>query len=195
MSVCIAACIHTYIRTYVRTSVCFTLVPTYIHTYMHTLDQNSGVARTVSADSKAKTTAPPPTEPRPPMPSDVQRHHSAGSVMERGMEHSTSSTGQSPQRTVTSPKGKAVAYWNTHIAPVLLELSPATQDTQRLCLLLDRLWEGLCAGNFLGRSGGVGGSKRRGTVLKAVFRLLDSKDPKLLLKVAKILFGVSFVGR
>ena len=171
-------------------------LPTYIRTFIHTPDQSSGVARTVSADSKPKTTAPPPTEPRPPMPSDVQRHHSAGSVMERGMEHSTSSsTGHSPKRTVTSPKGKAVAYWNTHIAPVLLELSPATQDTQRLCLLLDRLWEGLCAGNFLGRSGGVGGSKRRGTVLKAVFRLLDSKDPQLLLKVAKILFGVSHVGR
>ena len=192
MSVCIATCIYIYVRTYVRTSVCFALVPTYIHT----LDLNSGVARTVSADSKPKTTAPPPTEPRPPMPSDVQRHHSAGSVMERGMEHSaSSSTGHSPKRTVTSPKGKAVAYWNTHIAPVLLELSPSTQDTQRLCLLLDQLWEGLCVGNFLGRSGGVGGSKRRGTVLKAVFRLLDSKDPKLLLKVAKILFGVSNVGR
>ena len=187
---------HLYIHMYVHTSIYFALEPVYIPTFIHTLDLNSGVARTVSADSKPKTTAPPPTEPRPPMPSDVQRHHSAGSVMERGMEHSaSSSTGHSPKRTVTSPKGKAVAYWNTHIAPLLLELSPSTQDTQRLCLLLDRLWEGLCAGNFLGRSGGVGGSKRRGTVLKAVFRLLDSKDPKLLLKVAKILFGVSNVGR
>ena len=187
---------HSYVHLYIHISIYFALVPVYIPTFIHTLDLNSGVARTVSADSKPKTTAPPPTEPRPPMPSDVQRHHSAGSVMERGMEHSASSrTGHSPKRTVTSPKGKAVAYWNTHIAPVLLELSPSTQDTQRLCLLLDRLWEGLCAGNFLGRSGGVGGSKRRGTVLKAVFRLLDSKDPKLLLKVAKILFGVSNVGR
>ena len=115
--------------------------------------------------------------------------------MERGIEHSTSSSVPSPKRTVSSPKEKAVAYWTTHIAPLLPELNPATQDTQKLCLLLDRLWEGLRAGNFLGRSGGAGGSKRRGTVLKAVFRLLDSKDPQLLLKVAKILFGVSCIGK
>ena len=158
---------------------------------LHALGQDSGAARTVSADGDHKPVAPPPTEPCPPLPSDVQRHHSAGSVMERGMEHSTGSSTTSPKRTVSSPKEKAVTYWNTHIAPLLPEMNPATQDTQKLCLLLDQLWEKLSVGNFLGRSGGVGGSKRRGTVLKAVFRLLDSKDPQLLLKVAKILFGVS----
>ena len=156
-----------------------------------TLGQGGDTSRTVSADSTPKRAAPPPAEPHTPLAPEVQRHHSAGSVMGQGKGPSAGSGAPSPKRAASSPKEKAVAYWNTHVAPLLPELNPATQDTQKLCLLLDRLWEGLCAGKFLGRSGGAGGSKRRGTVLKAVFRLLDSKDPRLLLKVAKILFGVS----
>ena len=104
----------------------------------------------------------------------------------------TSETGASPRRTASSPKDKAaIAYWNSHISPILPELDLLSHSPEQLCPLVDQLWSALSEGGFLGRSGGVGGSKRRSTALRTVFRLLDSKDPKLLLKVAKILFGVS----
>ena len=168
--------VHTYyLHTNVLTFVCilFVVVKEY--------DTLSKSSRIVSADALTGKSHDPAscshTEPT------VPRHHSAG-------EH-TCGTASGVKRSPSSPKDKVTAHWNSNILPLLNQLHPSVQDSREVCRLLDLLWEKLSGGDYLGRSGGVGGTKKRSAVLKAVFVLLDSKDPQLLLKVAKILLAVS----
>lgn len=83
-------------------------------------------------------------------------------------------------------------FWDGEVVPLLsaLENTPYS-ETANLCKVCDSLWSSLERHNLLGRTGGVGGTKRRSTVLRTVFKLLDHRDPHLLLKVAKIITAVS----
>ena len=81
--------------------------------------------------------------------------------------------------------------WEDEILPILEELeSTSYEGVDRLRSLCDSLWSQLDAHELLGKTGGVGGTKRRSKVLRTVFKLLDHKDPLVLLKVAKIIIGV-----
>ena len=83
-------------------------------------------------------------------------------------------------------------FWDGEVVPLLSALeSTSYSETTKLCEICDSLWLRLKEHNLLGRTGGVGGTKRRSTVLRTVFKLLDHKDPSLLLKVAKIITAVS----
>lgn len=83
-------------------------------------------------------------------------------------------------------------FWDSEIVPLLsaLENTPYS-ETARLCEVCSLLWSSLEQRELLGRTGGMGGTKRRSAVLRTVFKLLDHKDPILLLKVAKIITAVS----
>ena len=82
--------------------------------------------------------------------------------------------------------------WDLEITPLLSELERTSyEDVSRLCEVCASLWCKLEQHSLLGRSGGVGGSKKRASVLRTVFKLLDHKDPSLLLKVARIIVAVS----
>ena len=85
-----------------------------------------------------------------------------------------------------------IPFWDNEIVPLLtsLENTPYS-ETARLCEVCGFLWSRLEQHDLLGRTGGVGGTKKRATVLRTVFKLLDHKDPRLLLKVAKIITAVS----
>ena len=83
-------------------------------------------------------------------------------------------------------------FWDVKVAPLLAEVeSTSYEEIDHLCQLCSQLWTCLESNNLLGRTGGVGGTKRRSSVLRVVFKLLDHKEPKLLLKVAKIIVAVS----
>ena len=85
-----------------------------------------------------------------------------------------------------------LSFWDTEVVPLLSELDEGTSvDVSRLCEVCGSLWTVLKRHDLLGRTGGVGGSKRRATVLRSVFKLLDHKDPRLLLKLSRIILGVS----
>ena len=85
-------------------------------------------------------------------------------------------------------------FWDSDIVPLLSALeTTAYSETDRLCEVCDSLWSRLDQHNLLGRTGGVGGTKKRAAVLRTVFKLLDHKDPRLLLKVAKIITAVSYM--
>lgn len=90
-------------------------------------------------------------------------------------------------------KSDTFPFWDTEVAPFLAELDAATlaTDVTDLYRVCDSLWGSLERHDLLGRSGGMGGSKRRAATLRSVFRLLDRKDPHLLLKLAKIILAVS----
>ena len=85
-------------------------------------------------------------------------------------------------------------FWKSEIVPLLRDLEATPyQEVEHLCASCSTLWACLERRGLLGRTGGTGGAKKRSVVLKAVFKLLDHKDPKLLLKVAKIIVSVSCI--
>ncbi len=85
-------------------------------------------------------------------------------------------------------------FWEADVLPLLQELESASyEDVSRLNFLCESLWTQLDSHQLLGRTGGVGGSKRRGKVLRTVFKLLDHDDSLVLLKVARVIVGVSLL--
>lgn len=87
-------------------------------------------------------------------------------------------------------------FWKSEIVPLLRDLEATPyQEVEHLCASCSTLWACLERRGLLGRTGGTGGTKKRSAVLKAVFKLLDHKDPRLLLKVSKIIVAVSSIAR
>lgn len=85
-----------------------------------------------------------------------------------------------------------VPFWESEVVPLLQKLDSTPYDSaSQLCETCDLLWSSLSTHSLLGRTGGVGGTKKRGKVLRTVFRLLDHKNPLVLLKVARIILAVS----
>ena len=119
----------------------------------------------------------------------------SGAQLERNVQKGISPKRHEP----TSRKSDALIFWDAEVAPLLSELGTTgptpspdpSGEVSRLCKVCDALWTVLERRGLLGRAGGAGGSKRRSAVLKAVFRLLDHKDPQLLLKLSRIILAVS----
>ena len=110
----------------------------------------------------------------------------------RHVEKGAAVTSQPPRESRKSTADLPV--WKTEVVPLLRELETTPyHQAERLCASCSSLWACLKDHALLGRTGGVGGAKRRSTVLKTVFKLLDHKDPGLLLKVAKIIVAVSLL--
>ena len=93
-----------------------------------------------------------------------------------------------PSTEKISTKSQVGQVWDTQIKPLLDVLDPADTDLDQLCSLCDQVWIVLKSHNLLGKA--LGG-KRRSALLKTVFHMLSHKDPGLLLKIAKIILGVS----
>lgn len=107
----------------------------------------------------------------------------------RGESRKSSAASDTPRQ---SRSVVDLPMWDSEIIPLLSELERTSyEDVPRLCEVCATLWSKLEQHRLLGRSGGVGGSKKRASVLRTVFRLLDHKDPNLLLRVARIIIGVS----
>lgn len=85
-----------------------------------------------------------------------------------------------------------VPFWDSDVLPLLKKLDSTPYDSvTQLCETCDLLWSSLESHSLLGRTGGVAGTKKRGSILRTVFRLLDHKNPHVLLKVARIILAVS----
>lgn len=148
-----------------------------------------------------------------PSKNDSSAHQITLSAKKKAAQNSTSSqlsttsmgTGNSEQSLASDSRERLndgrksrksstvdLPFWNNEVVPLLSALeSTSYGETAKLCEVCDSLWARLEEHNLLGRTGGVGGTKRRSTVLRTVFKLLDHKDPRPLLKVAKIITAVS----
>lgn len=125
---------------------------------------------------------------------DERRGHSTNSdVQTRDKESGRSRPSAMNRPSHESRKSSAdLPFWKAEIVPLLGELeSTPYQDVEHLCECCASLWACLEMHGLLGRTGGVGGTKKRSVVLRMVFKLLDHKEPRLLLKVAKIIIAVS----
>ena len=132
-------------------------------------------------------------KPTPPTPVQSCQDLSSESGLTVGCSTETTASDLKSSSRSDSRKSEAVAFWDVQVAPLLSELETASSDNvAHLCQVCEALWATLKQQNLLGRTGGAGGSKRRGAVLRTVFRLLDHKDPQVLLKVARIIIAVSY---
>ncbi len=109
-------------------------------------------------------------------------------------EQQSSGTPKQSSRKSSSVSNVELPVWDLEILPLLKKLDATPYECiSELYETCNLLWTRLSTHSLLGRTGGQGGTKKRGNVLRAVFRLLDHKDPQLLLKVSKIILAVSLV--
>ena len=112
-------------------------------------------------------------------------------VNDQSVSESKSSKTSRKSSRKSSATSAELPIWDSEILPLLKNLDATPYDsTSELCEICDLLWTSLSTHSLLGRTGGLGGTKRRGNVLRTVFRLLDHKNPHLLLKVSKIILAV-----
>lgn len=127
----------------------------------------------------------------------TQRHGQEEGRMRKKKKSEKSKSGSDEQSCESSRKSSTASlaelpFWDSEVIPLLQEMESASYEkVQHLRTLCDSLWACLEGHGLLGRLGGVGGSKKRSTVLRTVFKLLDHKDPLVLLKVAKTIIAVS----
>ena len=116
----------------------------------------------------------------------TKRISSAGDIVERKKQTKKES------RTAMEEGGKMAVQevWTKEVVPLVEEMEKERVDVCRLCSLCDELWRVLESNDMLGRTGGRAGTKRRSLVLKCVFKMLHLKEPKLLMKLAKIILAV-----
>ena len=95
-------------------------------------------------------------------------------------------------KTVGSKKKKSdpPPFWQAEIVPLLSRLSLPPSDPLEVRETAAKLHKKLRERECYGRSGGVAGVKQRSAVLRSIFSLLDSSDPRLLLKLAHIIISV-----
>lgn len=79
--------------------------------------------------------------------------------------------------------------YEEYVRPLLEGLNVAT-ESKDLCWSISQIYTVLEERNLLGRQSG----KRRGTILKAIFKLLDNDDPRLLLRLAKLILALQVSG-
>ncbi len=124
--------------------------------------------------------------------SRTRPHDGRGGTKGRGKGGSADSTDGSPRQSRKSSADPP--FWKAEVVPLLRELeSTSYRDVQHLCDCCSSLWACLERRGLLGRTGGEAGTKKRGIVLRTVFKMLDHKEPKLLLKVARIIIAVSYI--
>ena len=112
--------------------------------------------------------------------------------MKKGDQSESGTVVQSLECSSKSSTASLLSFWESEVAPLLQEMeSTSYEEVKHLRTLCDSMWICLEGHGFLGRLGGVGGSKKRSMVLRTVFKLLDHKDPLVLLKVAKMIIAVS----
>ena len=131
-------------------------------------------------------------------PDDVSASSNQG-VSERSEGTKSKELSSTPRKSRHSDSRKSsvtsidLPFWDSDVLPLLKKLDSTPYDSvTQLCETCDLLWSSLETHSLLGRTGGVGGTKKRGSILRTVFRLLDHKNPHVLLKVARIILAVSF---
>ena len=79
--------------------------------------------------------------------------------------------------------------WESEITPLMHSLH-GDGDISMICGTCDQLCSALQHHQFTGRTAGGAGKRRRSRLLKILFDLLEYKEPKLLIKVARIILMV-----
>lgn len=103
---------------------------------------------------------------------------------------STGRAGSAGKRDVEETPEETLFYTD-HIAPLLekLSVSGKKKDAESVVKLTDELYALLLKENLLGKN-----CKRRSAILKSIFKILDLDDPKVLLKLARLILSFKVSG-
>ncbi|XP_066275895.1 armadillo repeat-containing protein 2-like [Branchiostoma lanceolatum] len=83
-------------------------------------------------------------------------------------------------------------FWNTSVLPILTDMENHSKDKKHrtLCDLCDRLYTTLDTASLLGRA-----AKRRSALLKTLYKLIDIDDPRVMLKLARLILVLKVSGK
>lgn len=124
---------------------------------------------------------------------NTRKGHPGDSESRRKRKGLNDDRGRSKRVNESHKSSVDLPFWESEVLPLLQKIdSTPYQEVGGLCESCSLLWACLEGRGLIGRTGGVGGSKKRNAVLRTVFKLIDHKDPSLLLKVAKIIIAVRF---
>ena len=91
------------------------------------------------------------------------------------------------------PKDELVSYYDEHVKPLLSQMEErfVEKNVKDLCQDCLKLWNALEKKGLMGKASGSFSARRRGEILRTVFKFLDLSDPRLLLRLGRLILLVS----
>ena len=91
------------------------------------------------------------------------------------------------------PKDELVSYYEEHVKPLLSQMEErfTERNVKDLCQDCLKLWIVLEKKGLMGKASGSFSGRRRGEILRTVFKFLDLSDPRLLLRLGRLILSVS----
>ena len=91
------------------------------------------------------------------------------------------------------PKDELVSYYEEHVKPLLAQMEErfAEKNVKDLCHDCLKLWNALEKKGLIGKASGSFSARRRGEILRTIFKFLDLSDPRLILRLGRLILSVS----
>lgn len=91
------------------------------------------------------------------------------------------------------PKDELVSYYEEHVKPLLTQMEErfAEKNVKDLCHDCLKLWNALEKKGLIGKASGSFSARRRGEILRTIFKFLDLSDPRLILRLGRLILSVS----
>lgn len=91
------------------------------------------------------------------------------------------------------PKDELVSYYDEHVKPLLSQMEErfVERNVKDLCQDCLKLWNALEKKGLMGKASGSFSARKRGEILRTVFKFLDLSDPRLLLRLGRLILSVS----
>ncbi|NXP12737.1 ARMC2 protein, partial [Thinocorus orbignyianus] len=121
--------------------------------------------------------------------SDQMKKPGANSSQPRSIEWKRRVTGSGDETRINELDEEEI-FWHIKVLPILHELEKVEDNIENLCLACTELYQALNEGNMLGKR-----FKRRGVLLKILYKLVDVDSDPLSLKLAKIILAMKVDGK
>ena len=91
-------------------------------------------------------------------------------------------------------KDELALYYDEQVKPLLCQMEEkfAGRNGTELCQDCLRLWHVLDRKAMIGKASGSSSSRRRGEILRTIFKFLDITEPRLLLRLGRLILSVSY---
>lgn len=93
-------------------------------------------------------------------------------------------------------KDELVIYYEDNVKPLLSQMEQrfAEKNVTELCHDCLKLWSVLEKKGLIGKASGSFSARRRGEILRTVFRFLDLSEPRLLLRLGRLILSMKVTG-
>ncbi|XP_031553121.1 armadillo repeat-containing protein 2-like [Actinia tenebrosa] len=93
-------------------------------------------------------------------------------------------------------KDELALYYEEQVKPLLVQMEDkfSANNTGELCRDCLKLWNLLERKGMMGKASGSSSARRRGEILKTLFKFLDVTDPRLMLRLGKLILSMKVSG-